>query len=120
MEKQLHRLFVLSNVFVFVASLVSTTESQSNVSGVGDPGMQRDSLRVAFEAWNFCNEVGQQAPHMGSPRAAQCFDLSEGKPNHITKHITQSLSFFTYQRSFQSGFELRFPEEITLHYIPVS
>ncbi|XP_004495865.3 uncharacterized protein [Cicer arietinum] len=82
MEKQLHRLFVLSNVFVFVASLVSTTESQSNVSGVGDPGMQRDSLRVAFEAWNFCNEVGQQAPHMGSPRAAQCFDLSEGSLIH--------------------------------------
>lgn len=35
-------------------------------SAVGDPGMRRDGLRVAFEAWNFCNEVGEEAPHMGS------------------------------------------------------
>ena len=40
-------------------------------------------MRVAFEAWNFCNEVGQEAPLMGSPRAADCFDLSS-KPNHMT------------------------------------
>lgn len=45
-------------------------------SAVGDPGMKRDGLRVAFEAWNFCNEVGFEAPHMGSPRAADCFDVS--------------------------------------------
>ncbi|KAG7570774.1 hypothetical protein ISN45_Aa04g033220 [Arabidopsis thaliana x Arabidopsis arenosa] len=45
-------------------------------SAVGDPGMRRDGLRVAFEAWNFCNEVGFEAPHMGSPRAADCFDVS--------------------------------------------
>lgn len=38
--------------------------------------MKRDGLRVAFEAWNFCNEVGLEAPHMGSPRAADCFDVS--------------------------------------------
>lgn len=89
MEKQLQRLFELINVFLFSASLVSTT--QSHVSAVGDPGMQRDNLRVAFEAWNFCNEVGQEAPHMGSPRAADCFDLSKGNPIHITN--TQSLKF---------------------------
>ncbi|KAI4319917.1 hypothetical protein MLD38_033456 [Melastoma candidum] len=47
-----------------------------DVSAVGDPGMRRDGLRVAFEAWNFCNEVGAEAPGMGSPRAADCFDLS--------------------------------------------
>ena len=45
------------------------------VSAVGDPGMRRDGLRVAWEAWNFCNEVGQEAPGMGSPRGAACFDL---------------------------------------------
>lgn len=45
------------------------------VSAVGDPGMRRDGLRVALEAWNFCNEVGEEAPGMGSPRAADCFDL---------------------------------------------
>lgn len=79
MEKRLQLLFVLVNVVVFSVSIVST--EQSHVSAVGDPGMQRDDLRVAFEAWNFCNEVGQEAPHMGSPRAADCFDLS-GKPQH--------------------------------------
>lgn len=49
------------------------------VSAVGDPGMRRDGLRVAWEAWNFCNEVGQEAPGMGSPRGADCFDLL-GRP----------------------------------------
>ncbi|KAK1398692.1 Calcium and calcium/calmodulin-dependent serine/threonine-protein kinase [Heracleum sosnowskyi] len=46
-------------------------------SAVGDPGMRRDGLRVGFEAWNFCNQVGKEAPSMGSPRAADCFDLSK-------------------------------------------
>lgn len=45
------------------------------VSAIGDPGMRRDGLRVAWEAWNFCNEVGEEAPGMGSPRGADCFDL---------------------------------------------
>ncbi|PKU87613.1 uncharacterized protein LOC110107069 [Dendrobium catenatum] len=45
------------------------------VSAVGDPGMKRNGLRVAFEGWNFCNEVGAEAPGMGSPREADCFDL---------------------------------------------
>ena len=91
MEKQLQMLSVLTNVLLLCASLVSTTQSQNNVSAVGDPGMQRDGLRVAFEAWNFCNEVGQEAPHMGSPRAAECFDLSQGNSNHI--HIVSNISF---------------------------
>ncbi|GFZ04430.1 hypothetical protein Acr_17g0000020 [Actinidia rufa] len=38
--------------------------------------MATDSLRVGFEGWNFCNEVGREAPFMGSPRAADCFHLS--------------------------------------------
>ncbi|KAK7268121.1 hypothetical protein RIF29_20808 [Crotalaria pallida] len=80
MEKQLPTLFVLVNFFVLSVSLVPT--AQSNVSAVGDPGMQKDDLRVAFEAWNFCNEVGQEAPNMGSPRAADCFDLSGGNLIH--------------------------------------
>ncbi|KAK3003840.1 hypothetical protein RJ639_019614 [Escallonia herrerae] len=45
------------------------------VSAVGDPGMRRDGLRLAIEAWNQCNEVGEEAPNMGSPRAADCFDV---------------------------------------------
>ncbi|WVZ61304.1 hypothetical protein U9M48_011205 [Paspalum notatum var. saurae] len=62
------------------------------VSAVGDPGMRRDGLRVAWEAWNFCNEVGQEAPGMGSPRGADCFDLEtagvdeQGQPVYELAH----------------------------------
>uniref|UniRef100_A0A0E0DP57 DUF7705 domain-containing protein n=1 Tax=Oryza meridionalis TaxID=40149 RepID=A0A0E0DP57_9ORYZ len=55
-----------------------TTNGGGYVSAVGDPGMRRDGLRVAWEAWNFCNEVGREAPGMGSPRGADCFDLENG------------------------------------------
>lgn len=55
------------------------------VSVAGDPGMRRDGLRVAFEGWNFCNEVGEEAPGMGSPRAAECFDLAgDGADRHCS------------------------------------
>ncbi|KAH1229402.1 hypothetical protein GmHk_10G029157 [Glycine max] len=79
MENTTLFVLLLNVLLVFSASLVSA-EQQSQASAVGDPGMQRDGLRVAFEAWNFCNEVGQEAPHMGSPRAADCFDLSGTSP----------------------------------------
>ncbi|PQQ12051.1 uncharacterized protein Pyn_01521 [Prunus yedoensis var. nudiflora] len=52
------------------------------ISAVGDPGMRRDELRVALEAWNFCNEVGAEAPGMGSPRAADCFNLTSSSLRH--------------------------------------
>ncbi|KAL6954214.1 hypothetical protein U1Q18_046128 [Sarracenia purpurea var. burkii] len=52
-------------------------------SAVGDPGMRRDGLRVAIEAWNQCNEVGEEAPNMGSPRVADCFDLRQSKSSKI-------------------------------------
>lgn len=48
---------------------------QDRVSVVGDPGMRRDDLRIEIEAWNQCNEVGEEAPNMGSPREADCFDI---------------------------------------------
>ncbi|KAF2314454.1 hypothetical protein GH714_026603 [Hevea brasiliensis] len=48
-------------------------------SAIGDPGMRRDGLRVAIEAWNQCNEVGEEAPNMGSPRLADCFDVDHSK-----------------------------------------
>jgi hypothetical protein len=63
------------------------THGGGYLSAVGDPGMRRDGLRVAWEAWNFCNEVGQEAPGMGSPRGADCFDI--GKTNF---HIASSHS----------------------------
>ncbi|VFQ81603.1 unnamed protein product [Cuscuta campestris] len=52
------------------------------VTAVGDPGMKRDELRVGIEAWNQCNEVGEEAPHMGSPRAADCFLLSKSPSSY--------------------------------------
>ena len=45
------------------------------MSALGDPGMRRDSLRVAIEAWNQCNEVGEEVFGFGSPRMADCFDF---------------------------------------------
>ncbi|KAK1258806.1 hypothetical protein QJS04_geneDACA024846 [Acorus gramineus] len=64
---------VLAVVILFGS--FTTSKGDGYVSAVGDPGMKRDGLRVALEAWNFCNEVGAEAPNMGSPRAADCFDL---------------------------------------------
>ena len=85
MEIQLSTLCVLVSVLV---SKISVAATEHYVSALGDPGMKRDGLRVAFEAWNFCNEVGEEAPNMGSPRAADCFDLSSSsKPNiYLNKH----------------------------------
>lgn len=51
------------------------------ISAIGDPGMRRDPLRLAIESWNQCNEVGEEAPNMGSPRAADCFDIYQASSN---------------------------------------
>lgn len=72
--KQLAPMLAVINLLLLVQG--GEGSSSSHLSAVGDPGMKRDGLRVAFEAWNFCNEVGLEAPHMGSPRAADCFDVS--------------------------------------------
>ncbi|KAL8144368.1 hypothetical protein V2J09_017400 [Rumex salicifolius] len=44
-------------------------------SAIGDPGMKNPNIRIAVEAWNFCNEVGYEAPNMSSPRLADCADI---------------------------------------------
>ena len=49
--------------------------SEEYISAIGDPGMKSPDVRVGLEAWNFCNEVGMEAPNMGSPRLADCADL---------------------------------------------
>lgn len=93
------RLFVLVVVFEmfavnFGSCIIHATEKY--VSAIGDPGMKNSNVRVAFEAWNFCNEVGSEAPNMGSPRLADCADLncrpllsgmlfSLGKMNFVNK-----------------------------------
>ncbi|OVA16642.1 hypothetical protein BVC80_1543g76 [Macleaya cordata] len=79
MENQVPVLFFMIIVLVFSSSFAS---EQHYTSAVGDPGMRRDGLRVAFEGWNFCNEVGKEAPDMGSPRAADCFDFSSSSLKH--------------------------------------
>ncbi|CAN0907334.1 hypothetical protein LINGRAHAP2_LOCUS24747 [Linum grandiflorum] len=69
-------------VFVVWLLLVGAGGHDSSSSAVGDPGMRRDGLRVAIEAWNFCNEVGHQSPGMSSPRAADCFDFTNNNNNN--------------------------------------
>ncbi|PNS91028.1 hypothetical protein POPTR_019G076900v4 [Populus trichocarpa] len=63
-----------SSSFSFLSSS-SAAAAKKYVSAIGDPGMKNPNVRVALEAWNFCNEVGFEAPSMGSPRLADCADL---------------------------------------------
>ncbi|XP_043724218.1 uncharacterized protein LOC122671180 [Telopea speciosissima] len=81
-------LLLIANVSFF---RFLSASKQQYISAVGDPGMRRDGLRIAFEAWNFCNEVGKEAPGMGSPRAADCFDLlsSSSLKHRVTKADNQ-------------------------------
>ncbi|KAF8401218.1 hypothetical protein HHK36_012147 [Tetracentron sinense] len=72
-------LFFMTHVLIFS---FSSSKEQQYISAVGDSGMRRDGLRVAFEGWNFCNEIGKEVPAMGSPRAADCFDYSSPSLKH--------------------------------------
>ncbi|KAI3466771.1 hypothetical protein Pfo_023434 [Paulownia fortunei] len=67
-------------VLVSLSSVISVSSENEYVSAVGDSGMTRDGLRLAIESWNQCNEVGEEAPNMGSPRAADCFDIYKASP----------------------------------------
>ncbi|KAG9459961.1 hypothetical protein H6P81_004469 [Aristolochia fimbriata] len=80
------------SLLVFVlGTMICCSFCNASVSLVGDPGMRRDGLRVAFEGWNFCNEVGGEAPGMGSPRAADCFDYSSSSLNHLVSEDDNKL-----------------------------
>lgn len=76
-------LIVLVLQILFVQNLAADSLLKTNgliskkkyVSAIGDPGMKSANVRIALEAWNFCNEVGFEAPGMGSPRLADCADL---------------------------------------------
>lgn len=61
--------------FLWKERYAVAAETDEYISATGDPGMRRDGLRLAIEAWNQCNEVGEEVPNMGSPRAADCFDI---------------------------------------------
>lgn len=67
---------LVSEIFVLSAGAYITHDSEKYVSAIGDPEMKSSNVRVAFEAWNFCNEVGAEATNMGSPRLADCADLN--------------------------------------------
>lgn len=60
---------------IFYLGCAASLIHDSYVSAIGDAGMKNPNARFAFEAWNFCNEVGSEAPNMGSPRLADCADL---------------------------------------------
>jgi hypothetical protein len=66
---------IITEVVCFVGLYVEEKRGYEYESIVGDPGMKSDKLRVALEEWNFCNEVGQEAPGMGSPRKVDCADV---------------------------------------------
>ncbi|KAI4324225.1 hypothetical protein L6164_023779 [Bauhinia variegata] len=68
-------LLALSSIFLINFADSASRASEKFISAIGDPGMRNPNVRVAFEAWNFCNEVGIEAPNMGSPRMADCADL---------------------------------------------
>uniref|UniRef100_A0A7C9FNZ0 DUF7705 domain-containing protein n=1 Tax=Opuntia streptacantha TaxID=393608 RepID=A0A7C9FNZ0_OPUST len=68
-------LLLLSLLLLHRWRLPSSYRTTSYISAIGDPGMKNPNARFALEAWNFCNEVGAEAPHMGSPRLADCSDL---------------------------------------------
>ncbi|XP_074568757.1 uncharacterized protein LOC141825270 [Curcuma longa] len=77
-------LLVAVGCFLFPIFVGGETEY---ISAVGDPGMRKDGLRLALEAWNFCNEVGAEAPGMGSPRLADCFDI--GDSGNVSHRVTE-------------------------------
>ncbi|KDP21144.1 hypothetical protein JCGZ_21615 [Jatropha curcas] len=72
--------FLLFLVVIFLSGVLYVRAANDYISAIGDPGMRRNSLRVAIESWNQCNEVGEEVPNMGSPRAADCFDVYKASP----------------------------------------
>ncbi|KAK4259537.1 hypothetical protein QN277_005859 [Acacia crassicarpa] len=67
------------------------------ISAVGDPGQRRDGLRLAIESWNQCNEVGDEVPQMGSPRAADCFDIYNASSTQPKEKNNSLYSFPLYR-----------------------
>ncbi|XP_027342962.1 uncharacterized protein LOC113855520 [Abrus precatorius] len=74
-EVHLYFNFIAAACAFLLFPVYATLNDEDYISAIGDSGMRRDGLRVAIESWNQCNEVGKEAPNMGSPRMADCFDL---------------------------------------------
>ncbi|KAJ6402229.1 hypothetical protein OIU84_014343 [Salix udensis] len=89
MDEQKNPVYFLPVLAVVILSgALYATAGNEHVSAVGDPGMRRDGLRLAIESWNQCNEVGEEVPHMGSPRAADCFDIYKASPKADEKNCS--------------------------------
>nr|GLL22753.1 uncharacterized protein LOC109187820 [Ipomoea trifida] len=87
---------------VFFNSVISSNQEQ--FSAIGDPGMRRDGLRIAIEAWNQCNEVGEEAPEMGSPRQADCFDIDNStSPISLIHRVTERENKLGISDAFYQG-----------------
>ncbi|CAH9109246.1 unnamed protein product [Cuscuta europaea] len=84
------------------------------VSAIGDPGMKDPNSRFAFEAWNFCNEVGEEAPSMGSPRLADCADLSCSADTRRGQILPEGCKCEVHQKVNESDNLLRAGDEFPL------
>ncbi|KAF8408978.1 hypothetical protein HHK36_005048 [Tetracentron sinense] len=85
---------------------LSVSAGEDYISAVGDPGMRRDSLRVAIESWNQCNEVGEEAPNMGSPREADCFDVDNStSPVKLVHKVNEKENKLGVNDAFFGGLE---------------
>nr|DAD44008.1 TPA_asm: hypothetical protein HUJ06_002238 [Nelumbo nucifera] len=72
-------------------------------SVVGDPGMRNSNLRLAIDSWNYCNKVGYEAPKMGSPAAADCFDVHP-KTFSVHHRVTEADNRLSVGNPFPSSF----------------
>ncbi|KAL4184037.1 hypothetical protein AMTRI_Chr11g158020 [Amborella trichopoda] len=85
-----HHLLVFMALFPVYTALIM--EPTDYFSALGDPGMRSKNIRVALESWNFCNEVGQENPKMGSPRLADCADLDCSSSNSGDCNVIQMVT----------------------------
>ncbi|KAL0301906.1 UNVERIFIED_CONTAM: hypothetical protein Scaly_2218000 [Sesamum calycinum] len=90
---------------VLLDSVVSAGQRGTTTSAVGDPGMhEKRGSELAIEAWNQCNEVGEEAPNMGSPRKADCFDIINNSTNPTEFLTTWSSNYYISHGKLQAVF----------------
>ncbi|XP_022949175.1 uncharacterized protein LOC111452605 [Cucurbita moschata] len=90
-------------LFLLIQPFVLSFIHCSYISAIGDPGMKNPNVRVALEAWNSCNEVGAEAPTMGSPRLADCADLQPSSaPTMVAHKVNESINKLKAGEKFPS------------------
>ncbi|QHO04406.1 hypothetical protein HN51_060888 [Arachis hypogaea] len=96
MDKNRSTCFLFALFDLLVLSTAGFASGVEYVSALGDPGMRRDGLRLAIESWNQCNEVGEEVPQMGSPRAADCFDIYKAEEPQTKEKNCSMCNFSPY------------------------